>query len=67
MSFGVARFPATQQKLQKTVIRVLSCSDFAAPTRPLFRRHGILKLPEFNNYHNACTVYRAINKFIPNS
>lgn len=65
MSFGVTCFLSTQKKLQvlqKKVIRGLSRSDFSAPTRPLFRCHGILRLPVLNTYHNACTMYRVISK-----
>jgi len=44
--------------LQKKVIRAMSWSDFNAPTRSIFLGYGILRLKEYNIFHNACTMYQ---------
>lgn len=42
--------------LQKKAIRAISWSTRNSHTNALFHRHGLLKLPECNFYHNACTM-----------
>ena len=49
------------QSLQKKIIRAISWSKFNAPTASLFHSYGLLKLPEINTYHNACTMYQVVN------
>lgn len=38
----------------------LSWSPFNASTAPLFRAHGLLRLTEYNIYHNACMMYQVV-------
>lgn len=51
--------------LQKKVIRVISWSDYNAPSNPLFHRLKLLKLTECNYFHNACVMYSVVNKLNP--
>lgn len=51
--------------LQKKAIRALSWSTGNAPTRPLFHCYGILRLTEFNLFHNACIMFEAVNGLNP--
>lgn len=48
--------------LQKKAIRAISWSTHNSHTNALFHRHGLLKLPECNFYHNACTMYNVVNR-----
>ena len=53
-------YPTYTEKLlilQKKAIRAISWSTRNSHTNALFHRHGLLKLPECNFYHNACTMY----------
>lgn len=45
---------------QKKVICAISWSDFNAPTRSIFLGYGILRLNEYNIFHNACTMYQVV-------
>lgn len=47
--------------LQKKVICAISWSDFNAPTRSIFLGYGILRLNEYNIFHNACTMYQVVS------
>uniref|UniRef100_A0A3P9KPY0 Reverse transcriptase domain-containing protein n=1 Tax=Oryzias latipes TaxID=8090 RepID=A0A3P9KPY0_ORYLA len=47
---------------QKKAIRAITWSTPNSPTDPLFHRYSLLKLPELNTYHNACTMYSVVNK-----
>lgn len=47
--------------LQKKILRALSWSKFDAPTDPLFHCFGLLKIPELNLFHNACTMYNVVH------
>ena len=47
--------------LQKKIIRIISWSSFDAPSDPLFRRYGFLKIIELNIFYNACTMYCVVN------
>ena len=51
--------------LQKKAIHALSWSTGNAPTRPLFHCYGILRLTEFNLFHNACITFEAVNGLNP--
>lgn len=44
----------------KKIIRAISWSDFNAPTRSIFFRYGLLRLTEYNIFHNACTMYQVV-------
>lgn len=50
------------ERLQKKIIRAMSWSRYGAPTRPIFKRFGLLRLKELNYYHNACTMFETVNK-----
>ncbi len=40
----------------------MSWTKFDAPSDPLFRRYGLLKITELNTFHNACTLFYVVNK-----
>lgn len=65
MSYGVTLLLATWQKihsLQKKIIRVLTWSEPNTPSRPLFHRLGLLRLTEYNTFHNACMIFQVVHK-----
>ena len=49
------------ERLQKKIIRAISWSRFGAPSRPIFQRFGLLRLPELITYHNACTMFEVVH------
>ena len=53
------------ESLQKKVIRAMSWAAVNTPTHPLFRCHGLLRLTEFNLFHNACLMFEVINGLNP--
>ena len=48
--------------LQKKIIRAISWSKPDAESRPLFHRFGLLKVPEYNKYLNACLIYQVVHR-----
>ena len=48
--------------LLKKIIRIISWSSFDAPSDPLFRRYGFLKIIELNIFYNACTMNCVVNR-----
>lgn len=61
-------YPTYTEKLltlQKKAIRAISWSTKYSPSNALFREFGLLKLPECNYYHNACTMYSVVNRLNP--
>lgn len=58
-------YPTYTEKLmilQKKAIRAISRSTYNAHTNALFHGYGLLKLPECNFYHNACIMYKVVNR-----
>ena len=51
--------------LQRKVIRAISWSERNAHTPPLFFRYGLSRVAEFNEYHNACTMFQVVNDLNP--
>ena len=43
----------------------MSWAAVNTPTHPLFRCHGLLRLTEFNLFHNACLMFEVINGLNP--
>ena len=46
--------------LQRKIIRAISWSDYRAHAPPLFLRLGLLRITEFNEYHNACVIFQVV-------
>lgn len=53
-------YPTYTEKL--LAIRAISWSKQISPTNPLFYRYGLLKLPEYNLYQNACVMYQVVHR-----
>lgn len=47
---------------KKKAIRAISWSKQISPTNPLFYRYGLLKLPEYNLYQNACVMDQVVHR-----
>ena len=47
--------------LQRKIIRAISWSEYRAHAPPLFHRLGLLRLTEFNDYHNVCIMFQVVN------
>ena len=61
-------FPTHLKKLeclQKKIIRAISWSGFNTPTRSLFHRYNLLRLPEYNLHQNATMMYQVVHDMNP--
>ena len=47
--------------LQRKIIRAISWSEYRAHAPPLFLRLGLLRITEFNEYHNVCVMFQVVN------
>lgn len=51
--------------LQKRALRLITCSYFRAPSNPIFRKLGILKLPDIYKYETLMFVYKFKHNLLP--
>ena len=51
--------------LQKQAFRIISFSDFRAPSSPLFLRYKVLSFLDFVKYLNIIFIYKHLNKILP--
>ena len=54
-------------RLQKNAIRIITFSDFRAPTNPLFQNLGILKISDNITLLNCLLVHDCLHKKLPQS
>ena len=47
--------------LQRKIIRAISWAERSAHAPPLFLRLGLMRLTDFNEYHNVCIMFQVVN------